>query len=182
MAGPQPPPDDPRPPEAPQRGGAGGQAPAPAWSPPPPPGYSPGLPGYPPPPPPVWQPPVDLGPGNDVAVAGFVLAVGGGVLLLFSSGIAAPVSLILAILGIIFSRKGKAKIAGGETRRHAGLAQAGFIVGIVALVLSVLAALFWIGIIVVAIVSESSQSSGDPGPFDPRNTISMAVRLVLAAD
>jgi hypothetical protein len=46
--------------------------------------------------------------------------------------------------GTWLSRTGKAKVRRGETPKHGGLAQAGFVCGIVGLILAVLATLFWI--------------------------------------
>ena len=54
-----------------------------------------------------------------------------GSLLLFSGGLSSIVSIGCAIVGIIYSRKGKQKVDAGETRKNRGLAQAGFIIGIV---------------------------------------------------
>ena len=51
--------------------------------------------------------------------------------------------MVCAGLGIFYSRRGRSRVDRGETPKHRGLAQAGFIVGIVSLVLSVLATAFW---------------------------------------
>lgn len=148
--------ESPTQPQAPGQPGAY-QQPQPGWQ------SQPGGPWYGPPPPPA----IPQGPGNDAAVAGLVLSCSGAALLLFSSGLASPVTLILGILGIVFGRKGKRKIDSGETVRHRSLAQAGFIIGIVAVVLSILALCFWAAIIVIAIVSESSDGgSTDPDFFE----------------
>jgi hypothetical protein len=76
-------------------------------------------------------------------VAGFVLSVTAGALLVFSAGLSSLISVICAALGIGYSRKGKKKVDRGETPKHRGLAQAGFITGIVTLVLALLATAFW---------------------------------------
>jgi hypothetical protein len=149
--------EQPAQPQAPPAQPGAYQQPQPGWQTPP------GGPWYGPPPPPA----IPQGPGNDAAVAGLVLSCSGAALLLFSSGFASPVTLILGILGIVFGRKGKSKIDRGETVRHRSLAQAGFIVGIVAVVLSILAICFWGAIIIIAIVSETSDgSSTDPDFFE----------------
>lgn len=82
-------------------------------------------------------------PDNGSAVAGFTLSVVSGTLLIISVGFSSLVSVICAGLGILYSRRGRSRVDRGETPKHRGLAQAGFIVGIVSLVLAVLATVFW---------------------------------------
>lgn len=120
--------------------------------PPPAPGY-----GQPPPPPgwnpPPWQQPggwqqpgwqaAPQGPGNGTAITGFVLSVSAVALLFFSAGLSTILSLGLSIAGAIVGRNGRQKVDRGETTQHRGLGQAGFIVGIVGAVLSVLAIVTW---------------------------------------
>ena len=121
---PEPEPPEPPPPEQSQ------------WQPP-----SQQQPGWDQPPPGYWQPQPwqqqgPPQPDNGPAVAGFVLALVGAGLLVLSIGLLAFVSLILAILGLVQSRRGKRKIASGATRKHQGLAQAGFVTSIVTLVIA----------------------------------------------
>jgi hypothetical protein len=148
-AAPQPPP--PGQPWAPQ--------PPPGWQPPPPPAQT-----WQPPPPgpqpqqwpqqaPAWQPPA---PGNSHAMAGFVLSVVAAGLLVVSFGTSSIVSLVCAVLGIVFSRKGRQNVDEGRTAKHRDLAKAGFITGIVALVLTLLATAAWIAVIVAGTTSGSS--------------------------
>jgi hypothetical protein len=117
----------------------------------PPPGQPP--PGYPPPGqgyPPQWgyaQPPV---PDNGQAVGGFVFSLVSLGLLVISFGLSSIVSLGCSIAGIIMGRNGKRKVDRGETPKHRGLAQAGFIIGWVSLALSILATIGWILFIVLA--------------------------------
>lgn len=111
----------------------------------PPPAYGPGAYGLPP-------PPSADEPGNGEAVAALVLGICSLAFLLFSAGLSTIVSLICAVLGIIFGRRGKHNVESGQTRKHRGLAQAGYVTGIVGTALSVLATAFWI---VIAIVAES---------------------------
>jgi hypothetical protein len=159
--------------------------------PPPPPGYGyqPPPPGYPPPPPPGWQPPPPAPgygyayyppappqPENGSAVAGFVVSIVAGALLLLSGGLAAPVSLIAAPFGIYYSRKGKRAVDEGKTPKHRGLAQAGFIVGIVTVVLSVVAIAFWTFAFIEAAKDDSGGGLDGGGGFD-----STRVRAALAA-
>jgi hypothetical protein len=165
---PQPPP--PQPPPAPQQ-----QPPPPQQAygyPPPPPGY-----GYPPPQPPPgysyppqqyapqWgypqQPPV---PDNGQAVAGFVFSLVAIGLLVISFGLSSVLSLGCAITGVICSRNGKRKVAAGETPKHRGLAQAGFIIGWVGVGLSILATAGWILAIALGALDDSSGS--DPYGFE----------------
>jgi hypothetical protein len=134
----------------------------------PPPGYPPPPPGHQPPPPgyaypPQWgysQGPV---PDNGQAVAGFVLSVVSLGLLVISFGLSTIVSLGCAIAGVICSRNGKRKVDAGETPKHRGLAQAGFIIGWVSLGLSILAILAWIAVFAIS-------ASEDQSIFDPDTT------------
>ncbi len=113
--------------------------------PPPPPGY-----GYPAPWP--YQPPV---PDNGQAVAGFVFSIVGVGLLVISFGLSTIVSLGCAITGVVLSRNGKRKVDSGQTPKHRGLAQAGFIIGWVGVGLSILATIGWILAIVLSVNDES---------------------------
>jgi hypothetical protein len=174
------------------------QAPPPAYGytpPPPPPGY-----GYPPPPPPpspgqAYQPPPGYGqppayapppgyaypppwgypqqqvPDNGQAIAGFVLSLVSLGLLIVSAGLSTIISIGCAIAGIICSRNGKKKVDAGETPKHRGLAQAGFIIGWVGLGLSILATIFWIVVIVIAATSD------DPNN-DPFETLTAVARVI----
>jgi hypothetical protein len=166
-----------RPPPPQQPAQTYGYPPPPAghgYPPPPPPpgyGYQPPPPGYAYPPQQQWaypQPPV---PDNGQAVAGFVFSLVSLGLLVISAGLSTIVSLGCAITGIVCSRNGKKKVDAGETPKHRGLAQAGFIIGWVSLVLSVVATIGWILLIVFAAVDESSND-------DPFNTISAVIRVI----
>jgi hypothetical protein len=106
-------------------------------------GYPPPPPGYAYPPQQQWgypQPPV---PDNGQAVAGFVFSLISIGLLVISFGLSTVVSLGCAITGIVCSRNGKKKVDAGETPKHRGLAQAGFIIGWVSLFLSIAATVGW---------------------------------------
>jgi hypothetical protein len=109
------------------------------------------------PPPSVWTPYAapDTGPGNGQAIAAFVLSLSGLALLLLSAGLLFVISIPCAVLAMVFGRKGKRRVDSGETAKHRGLAQAGWVIGIVTLVLSLLSATGWI----LAIAT-------DPGFFD----------------
>jgi hypothetical protein len=158
-----------------------GARPAP---PPPPPG--PQTPSYAPPAqaaPPQYQqtwgyaqqPQADNGP----AVAGFVLSIVSVALLFLSAGLSSLISVGCSILGIVYSRKGKKKVEQGETTKNAGLAQAGFIVGIVSLCLAVLATLIWTAVFVAAATDEEFRDDLER-EFDNSETIRAFVRLAVA--
>jgi hypothetical protein len=146
---------------------AGGPA-QPPGSAQPPPGYGYPPPGYPPPgygAPPAWgYPPQPRVPDNGQAVAGFVFSLVGVGLLVISFGLSSIVSLGCAITGVICSRNGKRKVDSGETPKHRGLAQAGFIIGWVGIALSVLATAGWILAIALGAIDESSGS--DPQGYE----------------
>jgi hypothetical protein len=131
---------------------------------PPPP---PGAPGQQPPPgygqPQPWAPPAQAVPDNGVAVAGFVLSIVSLGLLVISFGLSTIVSLGLAIGGMLCSRQGKRKVEAGETPKHGGIAQAGFVIGWVGIGLSLLAIVAWILVIVLS-------AAEDESIFDPDTT------------
>jgi hypothetical protein len=102
--------------------------------------------------------PAPTEPDNGAAVAGFITSLAAAVVLMISFGFAGVLTAIAAPFGIHYSRKGKAAIREGRTRRHAGLAQAGFVIGIIVLVLSVLAV---IGLILFIIFE--ADDTLDPG-------------------
>jgi hypothetical protein len=111
--------------------------------PPPPPPQPPPQPGWQQPPAGYWQPqqpwqqPGPQEPDNGPAVAGFVLSMIAAGLMVLSLLLLSFVCVVLAILGIVYSRRGKRKVEAGETRKHRGLAQAGYVTGLVTLVIAV---------------------------------------------
>jgi hypothetical protein len=144
-----------QPPSQQQWAGAQGGWPQQGW---PPAGYPP--PGYPPPPgtwpgQPAWGPPAPPVPDNGPAVAGFILSMVAGGLLVFSAGMSSLVSIVCAVLGVVYSRRGKRRVDAGETPKHRGLAQAGFVTGIIVLALAVIATLVWGALVVALIVDDS---------------------------
>jgi len=94
-------------------------------------------------------------PDNGQAVAGFVFSIVGVGLLVISFGLSTIVSLGCAITGVVLSRNGKRKVDSGQTPKHRGLAQAGFIIGWVGVGLSILATIGWILAIVLSVNDES---------------------------
>jgi hypothetical protein len=115
-------------------------------------------------------------PDNGAAVGGFVTSIAAASLLAISFGFLSPVSLIAAPFGIHFSRKGKRAVEEGRSRKHAGLAQAGFVIGIIVLVLSLLAL---VGVILFVIHAVNNSDSGNGGGngngFDSTSAVGMAV-------
>jgi hypothetical protein len=110
-------------------------------------------------------------PDNGQAVAGFVFSLVALGLLVISAGLSTIVSVGCAIVGIICSRNGKRKVDAGETPKHRGLAQAGFIIGWVSLGLSILATIAWILVIVIAATEDNSGS-------DPFETVRAGAQLI----
>lgn len=154
----QPPPGQPAP-------GYGYPPPPPGQAYPPPPGYgyapgAPAPPGYAYPPP--WGYAQQRVPDNGPAVAGFVFSLVAGGLLIISGGISSIISIACAIVGIVYSRKGKRKVDAGETPKHRGLAQAGFIIGWISLGLSLLATIAWTLILIFAITDENFDWGTEP--------------------
>jgi hypothetical protein len=154
---------------------------------PPPPAYGPQQLQQPYPPPPGYgwqQPPWGYAPAarepdNGPAVAGFVLSLVAAGLLLFSAGLSTIVSIGCAVAGMIYSRKGKQKVEAGETTKNRGLAQAGFVISIVSLVLSILATAFWVLILVLALTDEQFQQDLE-NEFDDSQTIRASLQTVAA--
>jgi hypothetical protein len=158
-----PPPGQAPPPGQPPGYGYPPPPPGQAYPPPPGYGYPPGAtgpPGYAYPPP--WGYPQQSVPDNGPAVAGFVFSLVAGGLLIISGGFSSIISIACAIVGIVYSRKGKRKVDAGETPKHRGLAQAGFIIGWVSLGLSVLATIAWTLILAFAIADEDWDWGTDP--------------------
>jgi hypothetical protein len=164
------PPDWPRPAQ-----GSAGQATAHGQPYPQPPQYGWPPPGYHPyqgsSPAPVWVPSA-TGPGNGQAIAAFVLGLSGFALLLMSAGFLFFVALPCAILAMIFGRQGKRRVDAGETAQHRGFAQAGWVIGIVTLILSLLAAAGWITLIAIA-PDFLEDLEEDPEGIEPVDTLAL---------
>ncbi len=139
---------------------------------------------------PAYQPPAEAAgqwprqaaePDNGPAVTGFVLSRVGGSRLILRAGFSSLISVGLAIAGIVYSRKGSRRVASGETRKHGGLAQAGFVIGIVALVLAVLATIAWIAVLVLALTDDDFQDDFERRYDDQTVQLLPAARSVLVA-
>jgi hypothetical protein len=100
-------------------------------------------------------------------------------LLFLSAGLSSLISVASSIFGIVYSRKGKKRVETGVTTKNAGLAQAGFIVGIVSLCLAALATLVWIAVLIVAINDEEFRDDLER-EFDNSETIRAFVRIAVA--
>jgi hypothetical protein len=126
-----------------------------------------------------WQQPPQPQPDNGPAVAGFVLSIVSVSLLVLSAGLSSLISLGCAIFGLVFSRKGKRKVESGETTKNAGLAQAGFIVGIVSVCLSALATAIWVAVVVAAVNDEEFRDDLER-EFDNSESIRAGLQVAAA--
>ena len=84
-----------------------------------------------------------------------MLSVVGGALLFLSFGMSSLVSLGCGIAGIVYSRRGRKRVDQGLTPKHRGLAQAGFVIGIITLVISAIVTILGI-IFVIALATDES--------------------------
>ena len=160
------------------------------WLPPQPPGGGP-PPQQPPPeypqpqqqpPPGYWQPPQQNQPPpppNNDAVAGFTCALIGASLLFLTAGLSTIISLVLGIIAIPYSRKGKRNVAEGRTPKHKDLANAGYVIGIVTIVLSVLATIAWT--LIFALVDWDELEDDGNDPFDGQFDSAVLIRVAAAA-
>jgi hypothetical protein len=162
---------------------------SPQFLPPQPAGPEPELGARPAPPPPQYAPPAQAAQReqqwsyappppqaeNGPAVAGFVLSIVSVSLLFLSAGLSSLISVGCAIFGIVYSRTGKKKVEARETTKNAGLAQAGFIVGIVSLCLAALATLIWIALLIDEEFRDDLKRE-----FDNSETIRAFARVAVA--
>jgi len=100
--------------------------------------------------------------------------------LLISAGLSTIISLICAVLAIIFGRRGKRNVESGRTRKHRGLAQAGYITGIVGTALSIMATAFWVILFIVADDFEADFNQEFQRGFDQSSLALPFVRVALA--
>ena len=104
--------------------------------------------------------PAPAQPSNGQAVAALVLGICGLVFLVMAIGLLAPLSLPCSILAWVFGVKGR-RLADRGLAGQRGLAQAGFVMGVVGTVLGVLALIAW------AVVIATMPEFGEGGRFDP---------------
>lgn len=135
--------------------------------------------------PPGWgyPPPVPRAPDNGMAVTGFVFSVVAASLLVLSAGLSSILSVAGAITGIVCSRAGRRRVDRGLTPQHRSLAQAGFVIGIVTLVLSVLATAGWIALLVSddSILNDGGSGSPSGSPSTMRTGAAAARALLVLA-
>jgi hypothetical protein len=130
--------------------------------------------------PPAWGYPRPAAPENNHAVAGFVLSLVSLGLLVVSVGISTVISVGCAIAGMVLGRKGVRRVDAGETPRHRGLGQAGFWIGVVSLVLSLLATAAWIAVLIAAISDDEFRDDLER-EFDDSESITAVVTVLRLA-
>jgi cytochrome c biogenesis protein CcdA len=101
-------------------------------------------------------------------------------LLFFSGGLSTVVSLILGVVAIPYSRRGKQNVDEGKTPKHKSLASAGFVIGIVTVVLSLLATVAWILILTLVDWDDIEDGSNDD-PFQEFDSAVVLIRVAAAA-
>jgi hypothetical protein len=151
---------------------------------PPPPGWQPPPPGWQPPPPGYGYgyPPPPREPDNGAAIGGFVTSIVAATLLVMSFGFLGIVSLIAAPFGIHYSRKGRRAVDEGRTPKHRGLAQAGFVIGIITLIFSAIVTILGIiFIIALATDEEFRRDFENDNNFDSTEVRAALLALRLAA-
>ena len=114
-----------------------------------------------------WQPPpapLPQQPPNNDAVAGFTCGIIGASLLFFTGGLSTIVSRVHGLVAIPYSRKGKRNVEEGRTPKHKGLASAGYVIGIVTVLLSIIAIVAWVLIFTTVDINwdEFDDPNGDP--------------------
>ena len=129
-------------------------------------------------------------PDNGAAVAGLTLSITAGALLLLSVTTSTIISIACAALGIYYSRKGRDRVDRGETPKHRGVAQAGFVTGIVKLGLSIFFTLLWVLFAVLYATNEDfredlkdelDEGGGSPEGFETSLRVgAVAVRLLAS--
>jgi len=127
-----------------------------------------------------WAP-APTGPDNGSAVLGFCLALSSVGLLVVSAGLSSLVSLALGIVGMLQGSKGKRLVRDGHTQKNKDLAQAGFVIGIVATVLAALATLFWTGIAIAVAVDEGTRRDFQQQLDDRRGEPAVLTMTVVGA-
>jgi len=181
---PAPPPPEPAPQAPAQPPPAYGQQQAPYQQPPPPGGWHPhlGQGGWQQRPPEPWGYPQQRVHDNNQAVAGFILSLVAGGLLLISAGLSTILSVGLAIAGMVLGRQGVRRVDAGETPKNRSLGQAGFWIGLASLIFSVIATAIWVAILIAALSDDDFQRDLER-EFDDSQSLSVvgaaALRLAL---
>jgi hypothetical protein len=129
-----------------------------------------------------WGYPQQRVPDNNKAVAGFILSLCGGGLLLISAGLSSFISVGLSIAGMVLGRQGVRRVDAGETPKNRSLGQAGFWIGLVSLIFSVIATAIWVAILIAALTDEDFQDDLEQ-EFDESQSLSVVaaagVRMLL---
>jgi hypothetical protein len=112
--------------------------------PPPPPGPPPGMPPGPPPGMPQGQQPYGAAPQNGMGTAALILSI---------LGIIGCIPFVGGILGIVFGKMGMKNAEEGRANNY-GQARAGFIIGIISLILWGVIAAIYIIVVVVAVAND----------------------------
>lgn len=115
--------------------------------------------------------PYYTGPDNGLAVASLTVAIIAIVMLFFTAGFSAPVSIVASIIAVVLGLKGKKAVDEGRTRKHRDVALAGFWTGIAGIVLAALAVVAW------ALIFIFADSGGPAGPGD----LSSLARTIIDA-
>jgi hypothetical protein len=147
----------------------------------PPPAYGQAPPAgawYPPPQP--WAYPQQAVPDNSQAVAGFILSLVAGGLLLISAGLSSIISVGCAIAGLVLSRRGVKRVDAGETPKNRSLGQAGFWIGLVSLILSAIATAAWVAVFIAALSDEDFRDDLER-EFDESESLSVVGALAVRA-
>lgn len=92
--------------------------------------------------------------GNSAGVSSIIVSCSSLAFLLFTAGVAAPLTLIASAVSIFLGHKGKTDFDEGKADSNRDVAIAGFWTGITGVVLSVLALIAWVLIIALAIASD----------------------------
>ncbi|MGW2467525.1 DUF4190 domain-containing protein [Streptomyces bauhiniae] len=121
------------------------------------PGYPGGPQGYPQPPAYGWGAPMAPAPQNNAGTAALVLGILS-IVLFCLYGVA---SLILGIIAVILGVQGRRRADRGEATNR-GQAQAGFVLGIIGIIVGIAMLALFIGIIVFAANKEDSRQDDDP--------------------
>ena len=152
-----------------------------AYGQPPPAGgwYPPGTQGgWQQPPPQPWAYPQQRVPDNNQAVMGFILSLVGGGLLLISAGLSSILSVGLSIAGMVLGRQGVRRVDAGETPKNRSLGQAGFWIGLVSLIFSVIATAIWVAVLIAALSDDDFRRDLER-EFDDSQSVSVVAAAAL---
>ena len=128
-------------------------------------------------------------PDNGAAVAGLTLSITAGALLLLSVTTSTIISVACAALGIYYSRTGRDRVDRGETPKHRGVAQAGFVTGIVTLGLSIFFTILWLLFVILFATNEEFredikdefEESGSPEGLETSLRVGAAALRLVAS-